>query len=753
MKNSIFIIILIFLSLPVLSQKELSGIISDEETNDPLPGATIYIPELSKGTVADISGHYYIDNLPSGTLTIEFSYMGYHTIVKKIHLSESNTILNVSIHPTSIQTEEVVISSSSYTTQHENAVKIEAIGTDKITTSGQPGIIAAISEIAGVDMITKGNGITKPVIRGLSNSNVVVLYNGVKLENYQFSEDHPFVIDEFGVEQVEVIKGPASLLYGSDAVGGLINIIPEKPAQQGEVIGELNTQYFSNTQGIATGLGVKGTNKQFFWGLNAGWKSHKDYLDGNMDPIINSRFNDQSLKFNTGINKKIGSFQLFYNYNAMKLGMTTPDALTLIDKNERKNEYWYQDLTNHILSSKNKLFFGRYKMGINLAWQYNLRKLHTDEMNEVNMGLHVLSYDVKTWLPSSENTEYIVGFQGAFKDNKNNDGHIRVLPDYTENDVAVLGWIKHKHNNNVNVQAGVRWEFRGLRIPEQEKASHSHDEEQHTEEPNETMAALNRDYYNASFSVGGTWQMSHDFLWRLNIASAYRAPNVAELTQDGVHGSRYEEGNRDLESQRSYEGDLSLHFHSGILMCDLAGFYNHLNRYIYLTPTIEYHDELRVYEYTQADANIYGLEALLSINIRKWLNLNTSYSYLRGKRSDGEFLPYLPQDKILMDLKVEKEQLAIFYNTWLSVGYAFAFNQNRPAQFETSTDPYFLLKAGLGFRIKWQKQFIDISIIGSNLLNETYYDHLSTLKDINLYNMGRNITVNLKIPFGIKRGI
>lgn len=754
MKNSIFIIIIVSLSLPVLSQNKVSGNITDEETNEPLPGVTIYIPELSKGTVADISGYYYIDNLPSGALTFEFSYMGFHTIVKKIYLTESNTRLDVSIHPTSIQTEEVVVSSSSYTTQHENAVKIETIGAEMITTSGQPNFVAAISEIAGVDMITKGNGITKPVIRGLSNSNIVLLYNEVKLENYQFSENHPFVVDAFGVEQVEVIKGPASLLYGSDAVGGLINIVPEKPAMQGEIVGEFNTQYFSNTQGIATGLGVKGAEKQFYWGINAGLKSHKDYLDGNMDPIVNSRFNDQSLKLNTGLNKKIGSFQLFYNYNAMQLGMTTPESIELIDKNERKNEYWYQDLKNHILSSKNKLFFGRYKLGVNLAWQYNIRKLNTDEMNEVNMGLNVLSYDVKTWLPSSENTEYIVGVQGAFKENQNYEGHTRVLPNYTENDLAFLGLIKHNHHNNINVQAGIRWEFRGLRIPEQDKASHSHDEEEHEdEEEEEKMEALNQDYYNTSFSLGGTWQMSHDFLWRINLASAYRAPNVAELTQDGVHGSRYEVGNRNLKSQLSYEGDISLHYHSGILMCDIAGFYNHLNHYIYLAPTKEYIDELRVYEYTQANANIYGLEALLSINIREWLNLGTSYSYLRGKRSDGEYLPYLPQDKILMDLKAEKEQLFFFKNAWLNLGYTFAFNQNRPAQFETSTDPYFLLKAGFGFKIKWKQQFVDFSVIGSNLLNETYYDHLSTLKDLNLYNMGRNITVNLKIPFGIKKGI
>jgi iron complex outermembrane receptor protein len=734
----------------LFAQYNINGFVTDAESGETLIGATIFIPELSKGSVTDENGNYHLDHLPSGMLTLEFAYLGYSTVIKKVYLKDRDETLNVALVPTIIHTQEVVISSSSYTTQHENAVKIETIGSGQIMTSGTPNIIAAISNISGVDMISRGNGVAKPVIRGLSNSNVVVLNNGVKLENYQFSEDHPFSISEFGVDKVEVIKGPASLLYGSDAVGGIINVIPEKPAPSGQIMGDINTQYFTNTQGISTNLGVRGSGNHLNWGIRGGIKNHMDYQDGNGNTVYNSRFNEQVMKLNAGYNEHFGSFQLFYDYNAMKLGMITPDALELVSSNDRQPQYWYQDLTNHLVTARNKIFLGRYKIGTDLAWQNNSRKLHTDEKDEVHMNMNVLSYDIKTWLPSGEHTEYIIGTQGAFKENLNQGGHIRVLPDFTQSDYSVMGWLKHTHLSRISVQAGVRWEYRSLHVPEQEKASHSHEEPGHEDEP-EIMPALDRNYQNMTFSLGGTWEINPEFLIRINGASAYRNPNVAELTQDGVHGARYEQGNRDLNSQRSYEADLSGHYHSKIMELDLAVFYNYVNDYIYLAPTDEYDEDLRIYRYTQDNARLYGLEASYGIYPMPWLNLDATYTYLRGERTDGSNLPFIPQDKVDFNVKLEKDQIGFMFAPWISAGMTHAFDQDRPAQFETETANYSLLRAGLGFKVKLQKQFLDFSIVASNILNEVYYDHLSTLKDMGLYNMGRNVTFNLRVPIGIRK--
>lgn len=732
------------------SQNQITGTVVDDK-NIPLPGASIIIPELQKGTVTNNKGKFLFQNLPKGNLTIEFSYLGFHNVIKKVNVDEQINPLEIILYPNVILAQEIVVSSSSYTSQHENAIKIESIDIHRISHSGKSNLMKSISEVPGIDAITKGNGIAKPVIRGLSNSNIIVLNNGVKLENYQFSENHPFVVNELGIDKVEIIKGPASLLYGSDAIGGLINIIPEKPASINEVIGIIQSKYYSNTMGVENQLGIKGSGKILNWRINAGQKSHKDYKDGNDSIIFNSRFNEQSLSANTGLNTKSGSYQLFYIYNAMKPGMTNPASLSLVNENSRKNEVWYQDLTNHIVSSKNKMFVGRYKLGANFAWQHNDRKLNTDEENEVNMNLDVFSYDLKAWLPANENTEYIVGMQGAYKDNKNDNGHTKVLPDYTQNDIALIGWLKHTHQSNISMQTGVRLDYRNINVPEQEKAGHSHEEEEHEEEEGEHMEELIREYLDFSFSLGGTWQISEEFLSRFNLASAYRTPNVAELTQEGVHGARYEVGNRDLNSQRSYEADLSIHYHSSSVMFDIAGFYNYISGYIFLSPTDEYEEELRTYQYMQEIAALYGWEATMHFLICNWMNADVGYSFVRGEKRDGEYLPFIPQDKLNANLKLEKKELGFLERNWINIGVTYAFSQNHPSEFETSTDAYLLLNAGIGTQVKIQNQYLQFSIIGNNLLDETYYEHLSTLKELNLYNMGRNITFNLIIPIGIRK--
>ena len=253
-----------------------------------------------------------------------------------------------------------------------------------------------------------------------------------------------------------------------------------------------------------------------------------------------------------------------------------------------------------------------------------------------------------------------------------------------------------------------------------------------------------------TFLLGGTWQITRELLWRFNFASAYRTPNMAEPTQDGVHGPRFEVGNRDLRSQRSYEGDLSLHYHSGIVEFDAATFYNLVNDYIFLAPTGDFDEEYPVYMYSQSDAHLYGFETFLSIYPVRWLHVKAVYAYIRGEQDNGDHLPFIPHDKTKLDLKFERERLWGLLDPYFTVGVAYAVRQGRPAPFETPTPDYTLLDAGIGFKVKVQEQKLEFSIIAGNLLNETYMDHLSTLKPMNLYNMGRNVTFSVLVPFGLK---
>lgn len=239
--------ILLFAMMSQISyaQNNITGRVYDKTNNNALPYVSVFLPEQNKGTLTDDNGKFELTDLPKGELKIQFSYLGYKTIIKTINTNNNEKDIQVKMELSVLQCEEVVVSGGTYSTQHENAMKIELIKSKEIASVGTPTLVEAIANVPGIDMIAKGAGVAKPVIRGLSMTNILMLNNGVKMENFQFSENHPFVIDEFGIDRIEIIKGPASLLYGSDAVGGVINVIKEKPAPVGKIIGDFNTQYHS----------------------------------------------------------------------------------------------------------------------------------------------------------------------------------------------------------------------------------------------------------------------------------------------------------------------------------------------------------------------------------------------------------------------------------------------------------------------------------------------------------------------------
>ncbi len=749
MNKLIHIIIFLFFTNTLIAQNYVSGTIKNNITGETIPGVNIYIPEIQKGTITDENGYYLLKNLPKGKFKIRFSFVGYSTVIKTITLSDKPFELNLDLIQEIVLSEEIVVSGGSYSTQHENAIKIESLKSSELKSVNSPSFIEAIAKTPGVDMISKGIGIGTPVIRGLSLSNVLMLNNGVRLENFQFSENHPFIVSESGIDRVEVIKGPASLLYGSDAIGGVINIIDEQPAASDKTIADFESTYYTNTNGVNGSLGIKGSKNEFFWILRGGAKSHMDYTDGSGQQVPNSRFNSASVKFNAGFNKSYGKFSIRYNYDRMKLGLTIPPAMVLTESNSRENKFWYQDLTNNLISSKNIFFINESKLELNVSFQQNIRKLEgsdlSNEMTQVDMRLNTIAYELKDYFSLNKNNDLIVGFQGLNQQNRNSEAPEHVLPDYHLNDVSVFSILQLKPSKKFNAQIGLRYDLRFLNIPEYEKSSHSHEEPTPGTHDEELIPEFITRYNNLSGSVGMTYRLIEGLLLRTNLASAYRAPNIAELSQDGMHGNRYEQGNRDLIPQKSYEIDFSMHYHMKKITFDIAGFYNLLNNYIYLSPTTDTTETgIDIFRYVQENARIYGFETGLAYQPIDWFSVKATYAYLISNQDNGEYLPFIPQDKIKTDICFTKRGMGFINDANFAISTVYAFPQNKPAMFETSTADYFLLNLSLGFNIHFKKQKLNFKLFVNNLLNETYYDHLSTLKELNYYNIGRNIGVSLR---------
>jgi iron complex outermembrane receptor protein len=725
----------------LVAQNNLSGKVSDI-SNHPLPGATLFFPDLGKGTVTNSDGNYSINNLPNGKQKVQISYLGYSNEIKTLFFTGSAQELNVTMHQSPVEAEEIVVTGGYNSTQHENAVKVEVLKLNDEHLLPSPNFTEMLTRIPGVDMISKGNGIGKPLIRGLSLNDILILNNGVRFENYQYSSHHPLGIDEFGLEDVQVIKGPASLLYGSDAIGGVLNFVKEKPAPIETLQGDYNLQAFSNSQGFANNLGFKGSTKNLSGGIRMGQKSHADYLQGGGDFVANSRFNEQSVKTMAGYSGKTGSFRVYYDFNSQKIGLVEEEAIEQLTRRARKPEIFYQQLNTHLLSLQNKLYLGTLKLDLNAAYQ-NTGLTHVGEADEreIDMQLATLTYEAKLHLPSDAYSEYIIGVQGMNQENTNrHNAEIILLPNAATNSISAFTLLQRTLFQTLKLQTGIRYDVKSINT-----------EAVGSINTPDFRPSLSKAYNSFSGSVGATWQATQHLLFRTNVASAFRTPNLAELTSNGQHETRYEIGEMNLVPEKSMEADISMHLHKSNLTFDLAGFYNYINDYLFISPTGSYMpDGVPIYKYRQGNSYLFGGETGIHIHPKahEWLHVMATYSMVIGKQTNGDNLPFIPANKLNVETRALKKQLWKLTDTHLSINWQLVAPQNNAAPAETSTSSYQLLNFTTGGQFSVVNQEIRFVLGVNNIFDRKYVDHLSMLKEVERYNPGRNITVSISLPFG-----
>ncbi len=240
MKTLLFIIVISAFTLfssSTIAQKNvrysLSGKITDS-SGAPLPGASVYIPDLKKGSIADVNGNYDLTTVPAGTFLVEIKYIGYKTITENINFNQDKT-QNFQMEIAVVEESAIVVTGSSRATSIiRNPVPIVAVNKKFLQQNLNTNIIDAIATVPGVSEVTTGPNVSKPFIRGLGFNRILTLYDGVRLEGQQWGDEHGIEVDENTVDRVEVVKGPASLIYGSDALAGVVNLIPANPPAAGK---------------------------------------------------------------------------------------------------------------------------------------------------------------------------------------------------------------------------------------------------------------------------------------------------------------------------------------------------------------------------------------------------------------------------------------------------------------------------------------------------------------------------------------
>ena len=320
-----------------------------------------------------------------------------------------------------------------------------------------------------------------------------------------------------------------------------------------------------------------------------------------------------------------------------------------------------------------------------------------------------------------------------------NFGEELLIPNATVNDYGFFVTSNYEWNKNA-LQAGVRYDRRNITTST------------HGEEGEEGyFAAIDKHFQSFNFALGYKTTLTDKIISRINIASGFRAPNLAELTSNGVHegSNRYEIGNSNLKNEQNFQADVNLEYNSEHFEFFVNGFYNHITNYIFISPTGAVLDDNDVFEYLQNNATLFGGETGIHFHPHPldWLHLRTSFETVTGKQENGNFLPLIPANQIKNNIRTEFQISDWFIKNYCFAQINYTFNQKNVSAFETSSLDYTLVNLGFGGTIKTNKNTFGIYLNANNILDKTYIAHLSRLKNDGIPNMGRTIILGLNFNF------
>lgn len=741
------------------SLADLKGKVTDASTQEPLVGATIYISDLKATTTTNANGEFTFKNIPNkGRFLMEVRYIGYKTASQQIDLSSAEPI-SFALSPSVIESAEIVVTGTPHSANSKtNSLAVVTVGREKLAQSGGTNIIDAIAKVPGVAQVTTGGAISKPSIRGLGYNRVLTIVDGAREEAHQWGDEHGVEVDQFAAARIEILKGPASLLYGSDALGGVINIIDDLVPPAGEFNGNFTTSYGTNNGLSASSLMVQGNSNGLVYRGRVSYKNAYGFgYKGKTVP--NSGFNETNVSGMVGLNKTWGYAHLSlsrFNTNVGLVEEGPDDNGNYLDEDgnvvsnkearSRKLNLPYQNINHYRAALNSNILLGGGQLKTTLAFQQNIRKEFEESKDEPGLFLNLNSYtyDVKYSFANNGKWEPTIGIQGMHQKN-NNKGDEFLIPDYTSDNIGAFAYLKRNFAKGA-INAGVRYDYKNM------------DGRDLIEDGEPVFTAFNNKFSNVSGSIGFAFEIAKNLNLKGNAGSGFRAPNIAELGANGRHEGtfRYEIGNSKLKQETSLQFDLGLEYNIENVTLGLNAYSNRIYNYIYpgnfndeRTPFVDeggITTELPVYRFVQTDADLVGGEASVDFHLIKSLHFENTFSYVKGtNRANNSALPFIPAATLNNELRFEPTIKGL-KDSYVKVGVTNVFKQDRFDSFETETSGYTLIDAGIGTSLKVKNGKINLWLTGQNLTNKLYYNHLSRYKPAGIFNPGRNISIGISVP-------
>jgi iron complex outermembrane receptor protein len=796
----LFSSLLILITLAVTAQKSsINGKVT--VNNSPLPYATVLLNGTKHGTITNQQGIYEIKNITPGEYLVVYSSVGHKSDrVKVIINGSAPATINMELKESSSRLSEVIVTGVSRATElRSNPVPIVVLTKKEIDQNVNNNIIDAIVKgIPGVTAVTTGPNISKPFIRGLGYNRVLTLYDGIRQEGQQWGDEHGIEIDQYGIARAEVIKGPASLTYGSDALAGVINLIPYIPnGADGKLNGDIITDYHTNNGLIGSSLGLSYKTGDWKYAFRATGKMAHNYSNKIDGPVYNSSFQEYILSGMTRVDKKWGYSQFVgttYN-NKQEIPDGSRDSLTRrftvqvaegVNDNiknrpfapqEWLNSYGVTPLHQHIqhyrLYNKTEIKLGDGLFNTALGWQQSVRREYNHPTMPQQAGLFVtlntLNYDLRYSPPVFGGLETSFGVNGIYQTNRSKNATDFPIPDYNLFDIGGFFFAK-KSIGKTDISGGIRYDTRNITWNDFYVGANPANGFEKRVTANDAGARLQfpnfkHTYHGISGSLGFTYNINERLLLKANIARGYRAPNITEIGSNGLDPGAHIVylGNRAFNPEFSLQEDVGFIAYLKDADFQLELFNNQINNYIYQSRLDDANGNPVIivpgnttYQYQQSKARLYGAEFTFNLHPQsiKWLAFNNSLAYVAGinqnkaliAQSNGaaKYLPFIPPLHIRSEVRVKlqgtygifsKVYFRIEADAYTAQNHYYALNDT-----ETPTPGYTLINAGIGSTLKRKsgKPICELFLQADNLFDMAYQSNLNRLKYFEYYNSSPN---------------
>ena len=661
-------------------------------------------------------------------------------------------------------------------------VPVSIIAPQLLRSKAATNIIDAISHQPGISQLTTGGSISKPIIRGLGYNRVVVMSEGVRQEGQQWGDEHGVEVDGSSINSVEILKGPASLMYGSDAMAGVVILHPQATLPEGEMKANVSTEYQTNNGLFAYNLSMAGNQKGFVWNARFSDKMAHAYKNKYDGYVPGSQFRERAGRLMLGVNKSWGHSRLTWTSYHLTPGIVEgerdPETGELVCNTDNVKTYSkalpFQEVKHYKLVWDNSLNLSTGYLKAIIGYQQNRRKEYEESEDEYELffKLHTLTYDLRYVTNQWNGWKLSTGIGGMYQ-KSGNEGEKYLIPDYRLFDFGIYATATKSLGDRWTLNGGVRYDHRRM-----------HGDEL-IEDGDLRFTDFSRHFNGLTGSIGAVCNINEHFNLRLNVARGFRTPNMSELASNGVHeGSiRYELGNQQLKAEYSLQADLGLDFTSRYVSAQLALFANRIDNYIFTHRLPEEIEEgYLTYAYTQGDARLLGFEAGADFHPVHSVHFSNTFSFVDAQQmhasSDTKYLPFTPAPRWTSELKWElfhhshstvnhhhnanSIHRSLLNNLYIAAGLECYLKQSHiysADDTETTTPGYALLSLSAGTDINVNgKKIAEFYITADNLLNKAYQSHLNRLKyaDVNsvtgrrgVFNMGRNVTFKVVIPINI----